>query len=72
MAHGFRILGIQLDITAETPSPFINASGVFSTISSFAVMGDTGSSPDSGMLTLPFSQYLPPVGNFKNIAGCRK
>ena len=62
--HGSIISGIQLLIMSVIAVPLYNASGVFDVISSIAVIGYTGNSPDSGILSI-FGGYLPPLGNFR-------
>jgi hypothetical protein len=63
--HGSLIEGMQLLIISAIPVPLNNASGVFDVISSIAVIGYTGSSPEIGILMTPGAYIFPPLGNFK-------
>ena len=53
IAQAFFIAGAQLCITVTVASPFNNASGVLKSNSSFAVIGYTAISPDSGTCIAP-------------------
>ena len=62
ICHASLIDGMQLCITSTTDDPLNKASGVLYVISSIAVIGITGTSPESGISNTPSGYPSPLLG----------